>query len=124
MSDFFAKVKGLGDQLAAVGHPLEDEELMVYLLAGLDHTYDGFIASINMKGDELTIDEFYAYMLDYEMMRDTLDTSYQITANLAGRGRGDGGGGRGRGRGNGGRGGYVHQPAGGGHVGQGHGGGQ
>jgi hypothetical protein len=37
---FFTKMKGFADELASAGRPIDEEELVEYLLAGLDDTYN------------------------------------------------------------------------------------
>jgi hypothetical protein len=46
VSEYIEKMKALGDQMAAVGHPLEDEELAQYILTGLDEEYTLLIAAL------------------------------------------------------------------------------
>lgn len=107
MADYYGRVKALGDQLAAIGSALSDDEMTTYLLTGLDQSYESFTTSINLQGGNMPLDELYSHMLDYEALWEAANTSYQITANAAA--RGNGGANRGRGRGNGGRGGYANQ---------------
>ncbi|KAK1631663.1 hypothetical protein QYE76_005978 [Lolium multiflorum] len=45
-AQFFAKMKGYADELAAAGRPIDEEELVEYLLAGLDDTYNPLFAAI------------------------------------------------------------------------------
>ena len=91
MTDYYALVKGLSDQLASVGHPLADKELMIYILSGIDASYDAFATGINLKGGDMTLDELYAHILDYELLHNTTNSSYQISANAAERGNSGGG---------------------------------
>lgn len=107
MADYYGRVKALGDQLAAIGSALSDDEMTTYLLTGLDQSYESFTTSVNLQGGNMSLDELYSHMLDYEALREAANTSYQITDNAAS--RGNGGANRGRGRGNGGRGGYATQ---------------
>jgi hypothetical protein len=37
---FFNKMKGYADELAAAGRSIDEEELVEYLLAGLDESYN------------------------------------------------------------------------------------
>jgi hypothetical protein len=50
LAQFFAKIKGLADELAAAGRPIEEEELVEYLLAGLDDTYNPLFTTIGVNG--------------------------------------------------------------------------
>jgi hypothetical protein len=50
-TQFFIKMKGLApDELAAADRPIDEEELVEYLLAGLDNTYNSLIAAIGVNG--------------------------------------------------------------------------
>ena len=58
---FFTKMKGYADELTAVGRPIEEEELVEYLLAGLDESYNPLFATIRFNGGEyLTVGDLYA----------------------------------------------------------------
>ena len=41
VDDYYTKMKGFASELAAVGKPLEDDELIGYLLRGLDRVHKG-----------------------------------------------------------------------------------
>lgn len=45
--DYFNKVKGLVDTLAAARRPLEEEEIIIYMLCGLDADYDPLVPSLS-----------------------------------------------------------------------------
>ncbi|WVZ90565.1 hypothetical protein U9M48_036856 [Paspalum notatum var. saurae] len=47
VSEYFAKMKALGDQMAAAGKPLEDEEMVAYILNGLDADFNGLNLSLS-----------------------------------------------------------------------------
>lgn len=40
ISDYISKMKTLADEMASAGKPLDDEELMGYVLAGVDDDYE------------------------------------------------------------------------------------
>jgi hypothetical protein len=94
---FFTKMKGFADELAAAGRPIDDNELVEYLLAGLDDTYNPLFAAIGVNGgDDLTVSELYAQVCTYDSRMELLtDGAYgSASINSAQRGRG---GPRGRG---------------------------
>ena len=66
ISDYFQKFKGLADTLAAAGQPLNDFEIVSYLLAGLGPEYDPFVTSVTTRVDPLSIDEPYGHLLAHE----------------------------------------------------------
>ena len=37
-------MKGYGDEMSSAGKPLDDEDMVSYLIAGLDKKYDALIA--------------------------------------------------------------------------------
>ncbi|KAK1684491.1 hypothetical protein QYE76_045339 [Lolium multiflorum] len=94
---FFTKMKGFADELAAAGRPIDDDELVEYLLAGLDDTYTPLFAAIGVNGgDDLTVSKLYAQVCAYDSRMELLtDGAYgSASANSTRRGRG---GPRGRG---------------------------
>lgn len=103
---YFAKMKALGDELAAAGRPVSDEELITFILAGLDLDYNALVQSVMAKTDPVTLSDLYGQILAYDsrlqMLQDMQNSGYNSSANAVARGRG---GFRGRGRGgrNGGR---------------------
>jgi hypothetical protein len=66
IANYYRRVKRLSDTLAAIGKRLEDEELISYLLCGLDLDYDPLITSITTCADTITLSDVYAYMLSFK----------------------------------------------------------
>ncbi|KAK1644820.1 hypothetical protein QYE76_062625 [Lolium multiflorum] len=87
-AQFFTKMKGLTDELAAAGRPIDEEELMEYLLAGLDDTYNPLFAAIGVNGaEDLTVSDLYAQVVTYENRIELLsDTGGSVNAASLGRG--------------------------------------
>jgi hypothetical protein len=46
MSDYYGKMCQYADELAAIGAPLRDDELIAYLLAGLDEDYNPVFTAV------------------------------------------------------------------------------
>lgn len=92
-------MKSIADEMAAAGNKLDDDEIIEYILNGLDADYNPFVSSVTMK-DNLTLSDLYAQLLAYEarLLQQHNDggRSYS-SANAATRGRGRGTG-HGRGR--------------------------
>lgn len=40
---YYAKMKALGDELAAAGRPVDDEEMVTFILVGLDFDYNPLV---------------------------------------------------------------------------------
>uniref|UniRef100_J3M9V3 Uncharacterized protein n=1 Tax=Oryza brachyantha TaxID=4533 RepID=J3M9V3_ORYBR len=120
----FGKMKTYGDEVAATGKPLDEEELIAYIVNGLDGDYDPFVSSLGMRVEPISITELYAQLLNFEnRLKLRQGGASANAANRAnggrktfaprggsvsilsdGRGRGDGSGGRGRGTAEAGRG--------------------
>lgn len=105
ISEFFAKMKALGDEFAASGKQLGAEELIAFILNGLDDDYDFVVSTLAAKSQPLTLSETYAQLLNFENRLNMRHESNLATANAAGCGRGSypsnrGGNGGNRGRGN------------------------
>ena len=108
-SAYMAKMKSLGDELAAAGRPVSDPEMVDYILAGLDRDYDSVVAAIGAVKNTITADDLFAQISAFdqrmEMLGDSSSGGFQSSANAVYRGRGQsrgrsrGRGGRGRGRG-------------------------
>ena len=111
---YFAKMKAYGDELAVSGRPVQDDEMVSFILTGLDYDYNSLVSSVMGHTDPISLSDLYAQLLAYDMRLQMLQDTYgqhQSSANSATRGRGGyrgRGGNRGRGRsgnrGNGGRG--------------------
>lgn len=65
-ADYFCKIKGLATEMAVADAPLRDDEVIAYLLAGLPVEYDPFVTSMTTKGDSLSLDDVYAYLMAFE----------------------------------------------------------
>ena len=66
IADYFQNVKQLTDTLAIVHQPLDDFEVISYLIGGLSSDYDSFVTSVITKVDPMTLEEFYGYLLTHE----------------------------------------------------------
>ncbi|KAJ0983603.1 hypothetical protein J5N97_011858 [Dioscorea zingiberensis] len=102
-TDYFHQVKILVATLSAIGKPLQDEEVISYMLAGLGSEYDPLVTSITTRTEPISINDLYAHLLSFEMRLEHHNSTFQMnsSANTASRGRGTS---RGRSRGRGGRG--------------------
>jgi hypothetical protein len=106
--DYYAKMCHYADELAAIGAPQHDDELVAYILAGLDEDYNPVFTAVVAWTDAITPSALYTQLLSFEQ-----HTSLQAHASSGGSssamatshdrgssgGRGYGGSDRGRGRG-------------------------
>lgn len=65
-TEYFLFIKKLTDELAVAGQPLSCEDVITYVLAGLGHEYDSFVALISAHTDTVTIEEIYSLLLTIE----------------------------------------------------------
>jgi hypothetical protein len=102
---YFTKIKGFADELTAYGKTLDDEEIVSYILNGLDSDYTPLVSSVMFRLEPISVNELYAQALGFESRQTMLheaDQQYLSSTNLAMRGRG-----RGRSNSRGGRSGFF-----------------
>jgi hypothetical protein len=54
---YVTKMKSLADEMASAGKTLDDEELVSYILAGLDSDFDGVISTVSAKVEPIIMSE-------------------------------------------------------------------
>jgi hypothetical protein len=59
-------MKALADEMASIGKRLDDEELVSYILAGLDSEFDGVISAVSTRVEPITMSELYGQPLAHE----------------------------------------------------------
>lgn len=89
---YFAKMISFGDELAAAGKPVGDEEMISFILSGLDYNYNPLDLSILAflgRTDPVTVSDLYAQMMAYtvydmrlEMLQEN-HSQFQSSANSA-----------------------------------------
>jgi histone deacetylase 1/2 len=108
IAEYVGKMQALGDQMVAAGQPLEEEELVEYILTGLDEDFNPIVSALIARKEKATVSEAYQQLLAFENHMDLLGIGHSgSSANSANRGGRGNGGGRGYnqgGRGGGGRG--------------------
>jgi hypothetical protein len=89
-SKYLENAKHLADQLAAAGKPVDDQDLISFLLSGLSSTYTPFVTSFNFVSRDIdfTFEDFQAELLGYEnfldfnhSFRDTDHTHFAFAAH-------------------------------------------
>lgn len=66
VSDYISKMKVLADEMTSAGKPLDDEELMSYILAGLDDDWEPVVSSLIGRPDVVSFHELYSQLLSFE----------------------------------------------------------
>ncbi|KAJ0113603.1 hypothetical protein Patl1_02880 [Pistacia atlantica] len=71
-SEYLENAKSLADQLATAGKPVDDQDLISFLLGGLQSSYTPFITSFTFASREtdFTFEDFQAELLGYENLLD------------------------------------------------------
>ncbi|KAJ0971876.1 hypothetical protein J5N97_019835 [Dioscorea zingiberensis] len=57
VADYFNKVKSLTDTLSAIGQPLQEEEIISYMLAGLASDFDPLVTSVTTRTDPISLND-------------------------------------------------------------------
>lgn len=96
--------------MASTGRKFEDEELISYILMGLDQEYDPVVTLVAARVEPITVNKLYAQLVSFEQRMEARNGGTHSSANMATKGGRGGnfnnhtcGGGRG-GRGGSGRG--------------------
>nr|ABF99203.1 retrotransposon protein, putative, Ty1-copia subclass [Oryza sativa Japonica Group] len=113
VTEYVSKMRALGDEIAATGKPIDDEELVAYIINGLDSEFDPVVEALIAKNASVTVAEVYSQLLGFEN-RVKIRTACAATSGNRGSGNQGRGGGNPRGRGTG-RGGGGSGGRGGGH---------
>ena len=95
IADYIGRMKALGDEMASAGKPLDDDDMVSYILAGLDYDYISFVSSIcAARTEPIKVAELYSQLIGFEKrlaMFEGGNHSSQSSANTISRGRGGGG---------------------------------
>ncbi|XP_010240752.1 uncharacterized protein LOC104581264 [Brachypodium distachyon] len=111
VTEYFAKIKSFGDEMASVGKPLGEDDLVSYVLAGLDFDYNSLVSAIFTRVEPIKMADLYSPLMGFEsrlnLLQGQAGGQVQSSANAVTRGGGSGGRGgynnnRGRGGNNGG----------------------
>jgi hypothetical protein len=77
VAEYFGKMKSLGDEMAAAGRPLDDEELTEYIITGLDEDYTLLVSVLCARVEPISISELYLQLLNFETRTGLLVDSSQ-----------------------------------------------
>jgi hypothetical protein len=59
VAQYVGKMKTLADDMTSAGKKLEDEDLVSYILAGLDSDFDSVISAISARVEPISVAELY-----------------------------------------------------------------
>jgi hypothetical protein len=90
---YFAKMESFASELAAAGKPVDEDEMVGYIVNGLDASYNDVAANINGNADT-TLDDLYDQVCAHDRRQDMLSSTGQeagsgftSSANVASRHR-------------------------------------
>lgn len=87
---FFAQMHALSDELAVARKPISKEELISFIIEGLDMDYQPLISALDVCTDPLTTDELFGMISNFdqrvEMFQGTRPGAFKSSANAASRG--------------------------------------
>jgi hypothetical protein len=66
VAQYYGKMKGLVDEMAAAGKPLDNEELVMYICNGLDTEYNSLVSALVTRLEPITPSELYSQLLSFE----------------------------------------------------------
>jgi hypothetical protein len=88
---YFVLMKGYADEMGAAGKRLDDDDIVSYILSGLDAEYNPIVESICAKTELTSLSDLYAQMLSTEARLDAQNSLQVMTTNAVTRGNGHGG---------------------------------
>jgi hypothetical protein len=79
-------MKGFIDEMAVIGKRLDDEVVIYYILAGLDHEFNAFIEAFMAKMELQTLHDLFSQLLTAEARVEAqkeLQQHLQLSVNAA-----------------------------------------
>jgi hypothetical protein len=83
ISEYITKKKSFADEMAPVGKSLEDEELVSYILVGLDFDSNPIVSAIVAHVEPIFVGELYSELLSFEARWELSQRGHQPSANVA-----------------------------------------
>ncbi|RZB65689.1 Retrovirus-related Pol polyprotein from transposon RE2 [Glycine soja] len=78
-------IRNIADELALIGHPIDDLEMVIHTLNSLGPTFREFTASIRTRDSPIAFNELYDKLVDFEMYlqcEECLSTPIPVTTNV------------------------------------------
>ncbi|KAJ4755031.1 hypothetical protein LUZ62_089436 [Rhynchospora pubera] len=70
-SDFIQQIRSLSDELAFIGAPVSDQDLVLAVLGGLNPDYNSFVIAVNSRQDPMSFLEVQSLLLSHESLLQT-----------------------------------------------------
>jgi hypothetical protein len=91
VAEYRAKMQSLANNMIGSGKPLDDKDLVQYILAGLHEDYDSVVNSVLAQSQGITISELASQMLSFGTRVDLCNNGSASSGNFARHGRGTSG---------------------------------
>jgi hypothetical protein len=91
IAEYVNKARTLADEMVLAGKKIDDEELISYILTGLDFKYNSVVSALVARPDAIMFGEVYSQLMSYEqhIERQQQAKNYQAYVNAASHGRVD-----------------------------------
>lgn len=66
VAEYFTKMKALADEMVSIGKKLEDDELVSYILTGLDFDFNLVVSAVAARVESISIGELYTQLVSFE----------------------------------------------------------
>lgn len=66
ITEYYAKMKGFADEMVASGKPLDDEELVAYIVNGLDSEFNPVVSALVTRVKPISVTELYSQLLSFK----------------------------------------------------------
>jgi hypothetical protein len=66
ITSYFSTMRGYADEMTAAGKPLDDDDVVSYILNGLDADYNSLIEQVNEMTETISPETIYSRLLDTE----------------------------------------------------------
>lgn len=82
-SEYYQKMTALADTMANIGHPMTDEEVIGYILAGLGPGHGDLFTAITIlsNNQEVKLSEFYSYLVAHEAQSAAMNGSTEFASS-------------------------------------------
>jgi len=84
VSAYLQSIRNIADELALIGHPIDDLEMVIHALNGLGLAFREFTTFIRTRDSPILFNELYEKLVDFEMCQqreERLSTNTPVTAN-------------------------------------------
>jgi hypothetical protein len=88
VSEYITKMKSLADEMRSAKQVIDDEELVSYILAGLDSEFNPVVSAIVARVEPVSVGDVHSQLLSFENRMELLHGGIQASVNAARLGRG------------------------------------